>query len=116
MTETEFVHCNGTNDQFYLNIKTLLFLQKQLHIFIFTPFWDLPVFSYGEVCRRQVLMRGKPVAKPSFIFCVEMDHSYVKDSFVYSINEERSHGEHMKFICEFFFNEILFVLLKLSEL
>lgn len=45
-----------------------------------------------------------------------MDHSFVKDSFVYSINEERSHGEHMKCICVLFFNEILFVLLKLSEL
>lgn len=28
MTETISVHCNGTNDQFYLNIKTLIFLQK----------------------------------------------------------------------------------------
>ena len=28
MTGTVSVHCNGTNDQVYLNIKTLLFLQK----------------------------------------------------------------------------------------
>lgn len=28
MAETVSVHCNGTNDQFYLNIKTFLFLQN----------------------------------------------------------------------------------------
>lgn len=52
-----------------------------------------------------------PVTEPLFIFQVP-----VKDPIVYSIYGKRSHSEQMKCICLLFFNEVLDVLLQLSEL
>lgn len=52
-----------------------------------------------------------PVTEPLFIFRVP-----VKDPIVYSIYGKRSHSEQTKCICLLFFNEVLDVLLQLSEL
>lgn len=75
-------------------------------------------FAHVEVRRdlQKPSANAWQACKGALVYFFVWKWSTVKDPFVYSIDGKRWRGEHMKFICLLFFNEILVVLLKLSEL